>query len=405
MFNIAVLSNDVLVSVGRFSMADSWAAVMGYDGITVRTILLRTVLMSDNHLTLAKRFWVDDLPGASVTGSRLSNLLETVSHGKSLTALGLRFLTENGLKSLAQFVAGDISESQFLQLAPIEQSYRVAAALERQKTVDQQRQVEREEAEARHAAMMARLHAERLQRESDPKYIARQRNRELRERYGVDGFVDESDFRQLLAILRKLDGAKRLSEEDAVWLKSEGREYATEEILHAHNRLEANYYLGEFRKAGDIWQLVNASGHLRKCDASQEAHDLLNKIQDGALKQAKLKSAVRTTHGGVMRDLGRYNDALQLADEAHRLLPNSFRPCTLLGALNIELGHIALGHDWYSKAEERGAKPGSIESEIRSLLGRMPHEKRDSVIGQLLSIDPVQYSWLRKKPAAKDRRR
>lgn len=355
--------------------------------------------MSDCHLTLAKRFWVDDLPGASVSGSRLSNLMETFSQGKPLSALGLRFLTENGLNSLAQFVAGDISESEFLQLAPIEQSARVAAALARQSAVDQQRQVEREEADARHAAMMARHHAERLQRESDPKFIARQRNREMRERYGVDGFVDESDFRRLMAILRKLDGAKRLSEEDAVWLKSEGREYASEEILHAHNRLEADYYLGEFRKAGDVWQLVNASGHLRKCDASKEAHDLLEKIQDGALKQAKLRSAVRTTHGGVMRDLGRYNEALKLADEAHRLLPNSFRPCTLLGALNIEMGNIALGHEWYSKAEERGAKAGSIESEIRSLLGRMPPEKRESVIGQLLSIDPVQYAWLRKRSA------
>lgn len=361
--------------------------------------------MSDNHLTLAKRFWVDDMPGSSVAGSRLSNLLETFAQGKTMSALGLRFLTENGLKSLAQFVAGDISESQFLLLAPIEQSSRVTAAAEHQKALEQRRQVEREAAEARHAAMMARLHDERLQRESDPKFIARQKNRELREKYGVDGFVDELDFRQLMAILRKLDSAKRLSEEESVWLKSEGRGYATEEILHAHNRLEADYYLGEFRRAGDVWQLVNASGHLRKCDASREAHEFLETIQDGALKQAKLKSAVRTTHGGVLRDLGRHNEALQLADEAHRLLPNSFRPCTLLGALNLEMGNISLGHEWYSKAEERGAKPGNIESDIRSLLGRMPPEKRDSVISQLLSIDPVQYAWLRMKPNAKDHRR
>lgn len=357
--------------------------------------------MSDNYLTLAKRFWVDDMPGSSVSGSRLSNLLATFAQGKPLSALGLRFLTENGLKSLAQFVAGDISESQFLRLAPIEQSSRVAAAAEHQKSLEQQRKVEQEAAEARHATMMARFHAERLQRESDPKFIARQKSRVLRENYGVDGFVDELDFSQLMAILRKLDSARRLSEEEAVWLKSEGREYATEEILLAHNRMEADYYLGAFRKTGDVWQLVNASGHLRKCDASQEAHDLLEKIQDGALKQAKLRSAVRTTHGGVMRDLGRYNEALKLADEAHRLLPNSFRPCTLLGALNIEMGNIALGHEWYSKAEERGAKAGSIESEIRSLLGRMPPEKRESVIGQLLSIDPAQYAWLRKKTALK----
>ncbi len=361
--------------------------------------------MSDNSSILAKRFWVDDVPGSLVPGSRLSNLLHSHSLGKPLSPLGLRFLDGNGFKCLAQLISGEISEAQFHQLAPIEQSARVEAAFAREKAAEQQRKVDQEAAEIRHTAMMARLHAERLQRESDPKFIARQKNRELREKYGVDGFVDEQDFRPLMAVLRKLDRSTRLSEEDAVWLKSQGWGYATEEILRAHNRLEADYYLGEFRRTGDVWQLVNASGHLRKCDASREAHQLLEKIQDGVLKQAKLKSAVRTTHGGVLRDLGRHNEALQLADEAHRLLPNSFRPCTLLGALNLEMGNISLGHEWYSKAEERGAKPGNIESDIRSLLGRMPPEKRDSVISQLLSIDPVQYAWLRKKPNAKDHRR
>ena len=113
---------------------------------------------------------------------------------------------------------------------------------------------------------------------------------------------------------------------------------------------------------------------------------------------------VCTTHGGVLRDLCRDNEALQLTDEAHRLMPNSFRQCTLLATLNIEMGQIALEHEWYSKAEERGATAGSIESDIRSLLGRMPPESRDPVIGQLLSIYPIQYVLLHKKPAAKDRR-
>lgn len=83
--------------------------------------------MSDNHLILAKRFWVDDIPGSSVPGSRLSNLLTTIAQGKPLSALGVRFLIENELKSLTQFISGDIQENQFRQLAPIEQSARIAA--------------------------------------------------------------------------------------------------------------------------------------------------------------------------------------------------------------------------------------------------------------------------------------
>lgn len=90
---------------------------------------------------------------------------------------------------------------------------------------------------------------------------------------------------------------------------------------------------------------------------------------------------VSTTHGCVMRDLCRDNEALKLAYEAHRLMPNSFRPCTLLAALNIEMRQIALEYEWYSKAEEPGATAGSIELEIQSLLGRMPPKSRDPVIG------------------------
>jgi hypothetical protein len=152
--------------------------------------------MSDNHLILAKRFWVDDIPGSSVPGSRLSNLLTTIAQGKPLSALGVRFLIENELKSLTQFISGDIQENQFRQLAPIEQSARIAATAVLQRDIEQQRKVEQEAADARHAAMMDRLRIERLQRESDPRYIARQKNRELRERFGVDGFVDELDFKQ-----------------------------------------------------------------------------------------------------------------------------------------------------------------------------------------------------------------
>lgn len=70
----------------------------------------------DNHSILAKQFWVDDVPGSLVPGSRLSNLLHAYSLGKPLSLLGLKFLSENGFKSLAQFISGEISEAQFHQI-------------------------------------------------------------------------------------------------------------------------------------------------------------------------------------------------------------------------------------------------------------------------------------------------
>ena len=123
-----------------------------------------------------------------------------------------------------------------------------------------------------------------------------------------------------------------------------------------------------------------------------------NSNPDNRLKQAKLKSAVRTTHGGVLRDLNRHIEALKFGDEAHALLPGDFRPCTLMGALNIELGEIGAGHEWYGKAEERGAKPDVIDSELRSLIARMTPEQREKTTIQLLKIDPVRYGWIHSKP-------
>ena len=228
----------------------------------------------------------------------------------------------------------------------------------------------------------------------------------MRDKYDVFGFVEKDCFQQLMNILRKLDSSKRLSKLDQVWLKGKGKEYSTDEILCTHHRLEADQFLKEYRRTSDIWQLVNASGHLRKCRSAAKANKLLSSIDDQKLKQAKLRSAVRTTHGGVMRDLKCYTEALQLAEEAHELMPRDFRPCTLLGALHMETGNTLLGHEWYAKAEERGAKADSIESDIRSILRGMPFENRKKIISELLHIDSAEYAWLRKAfPAAKHQRR
>ena len=37
-----------------------------------------------------------------------------------------------------------------------------------------------------------------------------------------------------------LDAGTRLLETETIWLKSNGREYQTKEILHSYNRLEAD---------------------------------------------------------------------------------------------------------------------------------------------------------------------
>lgn len=361
--------------------------------------------MSTSSLELAKRYWIDDVPSAANAGTRLNNLLGSIANGQPLTAVSKAFLESRGLDTLLDLVNGILSEDQFNQLASAERERRIAAELLQQLEIDAKKKADQAIADAREAAMWARLKAERIQRESDPKFIARKKNQELRRKYGVDVFVEEHHFKRMMSILRKLDAGSRLPELDTVWLKTEGRDYLSQEILYAHHRLEANFCLDEYKRTSDPWQAVNASGHLRKCNASREASDLLAAIPTGHLQETKLKSAALTTHGGAMRDLGRYSEALKMGEEAHALLPDNFRPCTLLGAIHMEMGEIGIAHEWFRKAEERGATPDSIESELRSLLARMTTEKREEAIGELLRTDPVRYRWLQKKPVDKERHR
>jgi len=355
--------------------------------------------MSQLLNNLAVRFWVDDVPNAVTAGTRLNKILVMLEQGKPLTSLGKQYLVDRGLLVLASLANGQITEDQFEKLARSEREVRISSASAQQQIDDKRIKAEAHAAKEREAAMWLRLGEEKAKRESDPRFIAKQKNRELRRKFGIQTFVEEDDLNNLMTILRKLNSGTRLSEEEAVWLRTEGGDYDSQEIQQVYHRIESNFFINEYKRSGDVWMVVSASSHLRKCDASKEANELLKAISESRLKQPKLKSAVRTTHGGVLRDLGQHNEALKLGEEAHALLQDNFRPCTLLGALNIELGNIDLGHDWYRKAEERGASVDNIDSELRSLIARMSPEKREEVIVQLLKIDSTRYGWLRRKAA------
>ena len=95
-----------------------------------------------------------------------------------------------------------------------------------------------------------------------------------------------------------------------------------------------------------------------------------------------------------MRDLRRLDDALRLGNQAHKITPKDFRPCTLLGAVNFELGLYDIGRDWYAKAIERGATERSIDCDLRGIFLRADPSKREEIKAFLLSEDPARYRWV-----------
>lgn len=206
-----------------------------------------------------------------------------------------------------------------------------------------------------------------------------------------------------MKILNTVDKGSRLPETEFAWLSSEGRELLTHPLQKAYFRAEARHYVGEFSRTRDPWAAVNASANFRKCDAAVEADALLGSIDDEKLDTAKLKSAVSTTHGGVMRDLGRLEEARELGERGHALCPRDYRPCTLLGAVHMELHLFEEGQAWYAKAVERGATFEAVDQDLRAIFFRADPATKKAMSAYLLKQDPLRFAWARPRPAKRGR--
>jgi hypothetical protein len=240
---------------------------------------------NSSYRDTALRYCVDDLPGASLPGARLQKILDYLWLGKPVTSLSLAFLQQQGLVALYRLATGALPYDSFRDLALAEQSIRVEATTVARLVREAEERARKAEVRARDAALQEKMklaleqaEAARRARESDPKYIAKIKHQQLRTRYGIYIYVEPHCFGRLMDILKRVDAGQRLSEEDFVWLSSEGEDYFTEKLRAAYHRLEADFFAGEFKKTHDPWAAVNASSHYRKCDCASEANSLLGTI-------------------------------------------------------------------------------------------------------------------------------
>ena len=341
-------------------------------------------------------YFVDDLPGAHIPATRIRNIIEKFIQGKPLSALTLSHLKNKGLEALYLHLTGCSTVYEFQKAARAEQVKRRQAAVVLELDQEAEKQAREIERQARVALASEKAKAIRWAREQDPRYIAKIKNKKLRDRYDLDIFIEEDCFAQLMSILRRVDTGKRLTDADILWLSTEAEEYYTDALRLAFHELEAVFYAGEFKKTQDPWMAVNASSHYRKCNQAGMAETLLSPIKVDQLKSSKLKSALCTTHGGVKRDLERWNDAISLGEQAHGLMEMDFRPCTLLGAVYMEMGSYDSGQEWYAKGIERGASERSVDNDLRCIFFRAEKSKQEEMRAHLLSVDPERYKWVSK---------
>lgn len=350
--------------------------------------------------------------------AQLNNILSILYQGLQLPAADIRFLKSNSTPRLYKLAIGLLSyESYIAEIKAEKLALKQAEALrlEREAVMETERlarikraeehRVQREkDAEVARLAYVRRVEelriqreaeeAARIARESDPAYI-------LRKKYGFTDSIEQGSLLRLMGILENIDTANRMADEDFVWLSTKAKRLFSTQLREAYHLHEAEFCATEYQRTQDPWHAINASGHYRKCKQPRSALKLIERVPAKRFKNPKIHSAMCTTHGGVMRDLGRRSEALQLGMQGHKLQPKNFRPCTLLGALNIELGNFAEGHDWYTKAEERGAKQQNIDTELKSIFNSNKN-LRETMKAFLLADDPLRYNWVNDKKYSHD---
>ncbi len=330
-------------------------------------------------LALARYFHLEHVAAAASTP--MSDLLTALFQGRPLTENEFAFLSLNAPSHLFQLAFGKLTIEGYIPIAKAAEAEVLARKAKN---------------EANEAA--------RIAREKDPEYIAMMQTQALYKKYGI-ALTDESLRPGMTKLLHQIDKGNRLTNEEQMWLSTTAKKYFTAELRNAYHRLEADFHADQYRRTQDPWSVVNASAHYRKCNQPNTALELIDSVPRDNLKHPKVRSAIFTTHGGVMRDIGQRSAAIELGKTAHALMPKDYRPCTLLGAVHMELQHFAEGHEWYEKARERGAPEQGVDSELRSIFQQLDSVGRKAMKNFLLSEDSHRYKWLNENSSQRAKER
>lgn len=335
---------------------------------------------------LATKYLVDDLPGARQVGSRLHGILTKFDAGAPVSELARAYLLANKLHCLHALIDGQIDFGTFKRNAVAERAHRMdmaeIAAMEAA-TAEERRKAEL-------AAASATIFA-------DPSYKRRQEAKQLKRRFNL-GYIEPENYPRVMRLLQALAIGTRLKPEDVLWLQTRADDCWTDEVAAAWHLVEAEVLTAAWRETGDPWDAVNASSHWRKGGHPETAISLTEETLAVQAKSGpKVRSALATTRGAALRAVGRQAEAKSQGEQAHALAPNDYRPCTLLGAIHMELGELMAGHMWFMKAEQRGADKALVDHDIKALLARMRAAERDRIRAFLLDQDPERFAWLRSK--------
>jgi hypothetical protein len=206
---------------------------------------------------------------------------------------------------------------------------------------------------------------------------------DLKSKYLAESHKTTSPSSAPYLILLKIDADEILDDDQIDWLR--------------RNNLGgtlAIYFQNEYRKTGDAWALVKASGHWRDFSQPDKAITLTDYLLDKhSLVDTRAKSAILATRGGAYRDLHNLPEAERCAHEAIRYNEASFQPHNLLGAIYFERGEAQKGEACFLRALELGAYSQAQEAQMQGALENAGQVEQKAVARYLLQRDPNKYKW------------
>ncbi|GAA4496095.1 hypothetical protein [Pseudaeromonas paramecii] len=357
-------------------------------------------MIFDKHKELAQKYHVDDIASALVPSTSISNFLGELETSK-ISMMSRRFLAKNKFIALERFANGTINFDEYELLAKQEKVIRIM-------TIEKEKQEEAARKEKFQLELKAKYELQRkIERErqkaleKDPNYIRKQKLIKLKQKYDLDFYIEKNDYNRLMSLIDKIDKGHRITPEDIVWLTLSRddlyRGYFTDSLNKKHHKNEAEHIIKEYEVKNDHWLAVNASSHYRKACEPKSAISILSKIKLDSITNKKLKSAICTTHGGALRDIAEWTNAISLGETAFSFTPDNFRPCTLLGAIYMETSHFELGQEWYRKAIDRGFSEKSVDDEIKSIFKKADENQKEALRNYLLKLDGHRYRWVNDK--------
>lgn len=205
----------------------------------------------------------------------------------------------------------------------------------------------------------------------------------LKTTYLAEAYKDPSPTSPLYMILLQMQAGERLATSHLEWL----------ELNKLYGTL-ALYWQDSFRQSRDPWDLVKASSYWRSARQPNRVLTLTDYLLNkGNLTNNQLLSAILTTRGGALRDLGNLDSAEQCAYEALKHSPSSFQPHNLLGAIYFTLGKPDQGEEHFNSAVKLGAQPRLQDAQMRSALDQAGELERAVVAKYLLQKDAQRYKW------------